>query len=793
MKLSEAWLREWVNPSVSVTELAEQLTMAGLEVDSVSDAAAKFTNVVVGKVLTINPHPDADKLRICEVDTGDGKPLQIVCGAANVKESMSVPTAIIGARLPGDFKIKKSKLRGVESFGMLCSEKELGLAEISDGLMELPSGAPIGKDVREYFNLEDHIIEIELTPNRGDCLSVAGIAREVGVLNKCPVGQPDIPPAKESIQDTFPVSVKVPEHCPRYLGRVIRNIRPDAQTPLWMQEKLRRGGIRSLGPMVDVTNYVMLELGHPMHAFDLDQLQGEVQIRMASKNEKLTLLDGKEIELVEDTLLISDKKRPLALAGIMGGQDSGISDSTKNLFLECAYFNPISISGKARDYGLQTDSSHRFERGVNPESLHLAMERATGLLLDIVGGDAGPISEVSSEEHLPVCKPIILRSDRISRLLGIKLPDAEIQEILERLGMSVTACEGGWDIVAPTFRFDIEIEADLIEEVGRIYGYNRLPASHSTVGGEMHPRTETRLEQSRLSDTLINRGYQEVVTYSFIDPADQQLFDPDKTSVRLANPISSEMAVMRTSLWPGLIRTIMYNLNRQQSTIHIFESGLKFTSQDNEIKQEYVISGALYGDMLQEQWAEKGRKVDFYDLKGDVEALLQLTGQQGQKFTFEPVSHPALHPGQSASVLREGKNIGVLGAIHPKVLQNLGVSANIYVFELDVDDISHVAIPKFHDLSKYPSIRRDIAIVVDEQIAAGDIQACIAATLPDILKDTILFDVYKGKGIDSGRKSLALGLILQESSRTLIDKDVDTAIDKVMKELKQRFGATLRD
>ena len=420
------------------------------------------------------------------------------------------------------------------------------------------------------------------------------------------------------------------------------------------------------------------------------------------------------------------------------------------------------------------------------------MERATSLLLEIVGGDAGPISEISSDEHLPVRKPVTLRSDRISRLLGIKLPDAEIQEILERLGMSVTACDGGWNIVAPAFRFDIEIEADLIEEIGRIYGYDRLPASHSTVGCEMHPRTETRLEHFRLADALIKRGYQEVVTYSFIDPDDQQLFDPDKTAVRLANPISTEMAVMRTSLWPGLVRTIMYNLNRQQSLIHIFESGLRFTSQDNEIKQEFMISGALFGDALQEQWTEKGRKADFYDLKGDVEALLELTGQ-GQKFTFEPANHPALHPGQSASVVQDGKIIGILGAIHPKVLQNLGVSANIYVFELDVDEISHVAIPKFHALSKYPSIRRDIAIVVDEQVLAGDIQACIATTLPNMLKDTILFDVYKGKGVDSGRKSLALGLILQESSRTLIDKDIDIAIDQVVKELKQRFGATLRD
>ncbi len=792
MKISEQWLREWANPPVSVLELAEQLTMAGLEVDSVSDAAAKFTSVVVGKVLTIKPHPDADKLRVCEVDTGDGKPLQIVCGAANVKESMNVPTAIIGAMLPGDFKIKKSKLRGVESFGMLCSEKELGLAESSDGLMELPSDAPVGKDIREYLGLEDHIIEIELTPNRGDCLSVAGIAREVGVLNKCPVEQPKILSVKESIQDAFTVSVKAPEHCPRYLGRVIRNINPDAQTPLWMQEKLRRGGIRSLGPMVDVTNYVMLELGHPMHAFDLDQLHDEIQVRMANKNEKLTLLDGNEIELVEGTLLISDKKRPLALAGIMGGQDSGISDSTQHLFLECAYFNPISISGKAREYGLQTDSSHRFERGVNPETLQLAMERATSLLLEIVGGDAGPISEVSSEKHLPVSESIFLRSARIYRLLGIKLPDSEIQEILERLDMTVTQCDGGWNVVAPAFRFDIEIEADLIEEIGRIYGYNKLPASHSTAGGAMHPRTEARLEHSQLTDTLIKRGYQEVITYSFIDPDDQQLFDPDNTAVRLANPISSEMAVMRTSLWPGLVRTIMYNLNRQQSTIHIFESGLKFISQDNEIKQELVISGALFGNALQEQWTEKGRKADFYDLKGDVEALLQLTGQ-GQKFTFEPANHPALHPGQSASVVLDGENIGVLGAIHPKVLQNLGVSANIYVFELNIDDISHAVIPKFHELSKYPSIRRDIAIVVDEQVSAGDIQACIETTLPDILKDVILFDVYKGKGVDSGRKSLALGLILQESSRTLIDKDIDSAIDQVVKELKQRFGATLRD
>ncbi|MCA1805532.1 MAG: phenylalanine--tRNA ligase subunit beta [Xanthomonadaceae bacterium] len=574
MKFSEQWLREWVNPPVTAAELAEQLTMAGLEVDSVTPVAGDFSGVVVGEVLSAEPHPDADKLRVCKVNAG-AEPLQIVCGAPNVSVGMKVSTALIGALLPGDFKIKKSKLRGVESSGMLCSARELGLSEDAAGLMALPADAPVGTDIRAYLGLNDTCIEVDLTPNRGDCLGMAGIAREIGVLNRCAVAGPGMDPVPATIKDTFPVRVSAPEDCPRYLGRVIRGIDPSAATPLWMQEKLRRGGIRSLGPVVDVTNYVLLELGQPMHAFDLATLSGGIEVRHARAGEQLTLLDEKVIELDTGSLLIADADKPLALAGIMGGAGSGVSDCTDSLFLECAFFTPARIAGRARHYGLHTDSSHRFERGVDYLLQHRALERATALLLALVGGQAGPVIEVTSETQLPRVAPIHLRAARLQRLLGLRPDDATVEDILTRLGMDVQAGEGGWQVTPPTFRFDVTLEADLIEEIGRVYGYNRLPSSAFQAALVMRPAPEDRVPLRRLRDLLVNRGYQEAVTYSFVDPEIQGLVTPDLVPVPLANPISSELSVMRTSLWQGLLRTLQHNLNRQQRRVRIFEHGLK--------------------------------------------------------------------------------------------------------------------------------------------------------------------------------------------------------------------------
>ena len=591
MKFSEQWLREWVNPNVDTQQLAHQLTMAGLEVDAIEPVAAEFEKVVVAEVKEVAPHPDADKLRVCQVNVGDKDFLNIVCGAANVAEGLKVPAALIGAKLPGGLKIKKGKLRGVESFGMLCSAKELGLAESAEGLLELPADAPVGEDVRDYLNLNDVTIELGLTPNRGDCLSIAGIAREVGVLNHVAVSGPATKDVSVESTDKFDVKLDAPDACPQYLGRIIRGIDQTAQTPMWMQERLRRSGIRSLGPVVDVTNYVLLELGQPMHAFDLDKLEKGIVVRFAKKGEKLTLLDEQEITLDDASLVIADQKKAVALAGIMGGLDTAVQDETKDIFLECAYFNPLAIAGKARQYGLHTDSSHRFERGVSPELQVKAIERATELLLDIVGGKVAPVSRAVSNSHMPSKRDVTLRLPRIEKVLGLSIPEKDVLDILHHLGMEVQQQVDGWKVVPPAHRFDIELEEDLIEEVGRIVGYDQLPNTRPQGSMLMKARTETRIGQRRIRHFLVDLGYQEAITYSFVSPELQSWLAPDVDVVNLSNPISSDMATMRTSLWPGLIQALQHNLNRQQDRISLFECGLRFIQQDSELKQEMMVSG----------------------------------------------------------------------------------------------------------------------------------------------------------------------------------------------------------
>jgi len=570
MRFSEQWLREWVNPPVSSKELAEQLTMAGLEVDSVEPVAGVFDKVVIGQVRTLEPHPDADKLRVAQVDVGADELLQIVCGAPNVAPGIKVPTALVGARLPGDIKIKKAKLRGVASSGMLCSARELGLSEDHAGLMILPEDAPLGEDIRRYLQLDDVAIEVDLTPNRSDCLGIEGIAREVGVLNRCAVSPPDMPAVAAVHDPQFPVTISAPEACPRYLGRVVTGVDAKAATPLWMQERLRRSGLRTLGPVVDVTNYVMLELGQPMHGFDLAVLHQGIEVRVAQPGEKLILLDGREIELDSDTLVIADAGGPLALAGIMGGEHSGVSEATRDVFLECAFFAPTAIAGRARRYGMQTDSSYRFERGVDPELAARAMQRATALLLDITGGEAGPVTEVANPEHLPAPARIPLRQQRVSKLLGLELPAAEIEDILTRLGCGLARRGEDWEVTAPGYRFDMRIEADLIEDIGRIYGYNRLPTSEPVGRLQMIAAAEACRPVERFSTLLVDRNYQEAITYSFVDQALQAAIDPDGQPIALANPLSADLAVMRTSLWPGLLRAAEHNLNRQQNRVRLF-------------------------------------------------------------------------------------------------------------------------------------------------------------------------------------------------------------------------------
>ena len=792
MRFSEAWLREWVNPDISTDELVDQLSMAGLEVDSVAPAAPAFSGVVVGRVLGREQHPDADKLSVCSVDIGEDEPSQIVCGAKNVAAEMKVPVATVGARLPGDFKIKKAKLRGVHSFGMICSASELGLAESSDGIMPLPGDAPVGKDFRDYMALDDTCIEVDLTPDRGDCLSIAGIARDVGVIWKTPVKRPEVNSITTCIRSEIEVKIDAPAECPRYACRIIKGIDASAETPQWMTEKLRRGGVRPISPVVDVTNYVMLELGQPMHGFDLARIAGGIRVRLAGPGEKLILLDGTEIALQEGSLVIADHEKPLALAGIMGGEDSGVTETTTDILLESAFFTPTAIIGKARAYGLHTDSSHRFERGVDHQLQVMALERATALLLDIVGGEAGPVVEAVSEQHLPAAPTIRLRRDQVPRILGVEIDDGTIEDILQRLEMTLVPADDGWDVVAPSARFDVAIEADLIEEIGRIFGYANIPENLSSAPVSIQANAETSFQLDPAKQLLINRGYQEVITYSFISPELSELVTPGAKQIKLSNPISADMSVMRGSLWPGLLTTLQYNLARQQERVRLYESGLAFGKRDTEIEQRPMLAGLIYGSILPEQWGDETRKVDFFDLKGDVESILARV-QSPAEFNFSPVEDPALHPGQSAAILRNGEEVGLLGVLHPAIQAKLDIPANVLLFQIDLGALGEGRLPEFRPLSKYPAIRRDIALVVGRDLPFADIERCARNAAPEIVRDISIFDVYTGEKVDSSAKSLALSLILQDYSSTLTDNQVDEATEAVLTALERELSAKLRD
>jgi len=788
MRISNQWLLEWVDHGLDPEELGHRLTMAGLELDALEPAAGKFSGVVVGRVLQVQPHPDADKLRVCQVEDGSGAPVQVVCGAPNVAEGMNVPFARVGAMLSENFKIKKAKLRGVESFGMLCSAKELGLAESSEGLMSLPADLVVGADVREALGLDDTILEVDLTPNRADCLSMAGIAREVATLTSKPLCAPKIKPIGAVVDDRFPVSIEAQDDCPVYAGRVLRGVNPGAETPLWMREKLRRAGIRSLGPLVDVTNYVMLELGQPMHAFDLARLEGCIVVRRARDGEKLTLLDGQEITLSAADLVIADQAKALALAGIMGGEGSGVGEGTRDVFLESAHFAPMAIAGRARQHGLHTDSSHRFERGVDPELPTRALQRATALLCEICGAQPGPVVEAMGSRR-PEITPITLRASRISRVLGVAIDEGEVTRLLSSLGCHVEPMAGVWRVTPPSFRFDLAIEVDLIEEVARVHGYDRLPSVVPPLSPELGSVDESRLPLSRLRQLLVDLGYQEAITYSFVDPQWEALFAPGSRPLALANPISSELAVMRSSLWPGLVKALKYNLNRQQERVRLFETGLRFVVQGDDLKQEAVISSVASGPLMPLQWGSPERGMDFFDLKGDVENLLDL-GRRDLR--FEAAQHPVLHPGQSARVLLDGEPCGWLGALHPQLLARLDLDQDVYVMELSLGAIRQGSVPKFSEQSKFPAIRRDLAVVVDGACTTAQVTDAIHSLAIPSLREVVVFDVYTGKGVPDGRKSLALGLILQELSRTLTDQEVDEVINGIVEKLETDVGATLR-
>ena len=788
MKISENWLREWVNPDISTDELVFQLTMAGLEVDSVEPAAPSLEKVVVAEVISCEKHPDAERLNLCQVNDGSDQPVQVVCGASNVKKGLKVVFAQVGATLP-DFKIKKAKLRGVESFGMICSEQELKLSDSSNGIMELANDAAIGQPITDYLQLNDTLIEIDLTPNRGDCLSIAGVAREVSANNNIPLNALDFKDIDATIDDVFDVALDNKEACPHYAGRIIKGIDATAETPLWMQEKLRRCGMRSISPVVDVTNFVMAELGQPMHGFDLAKIKGGIKVRNASTEEKITLLDDSEVSCREDTLVIADHEKALAMAGIMGGMDSSVQDETTDILLESAYFAPQHIAGKARSYGMHTDSSHRFERGVDSGLQRKAIQRATQLLLEIVGGQPGPVFEAFAEQHMPRQPEIHLRHQRIERLLGISVETGKVESILNSLEMTVSRIDDGWKVTAPSYRFDINIEADLIEEVGRIVGYNNIPGTKEAAHIAMESFSESRLSVNRLKDTLVSRGYYEAVTYAFVSPAMQQILHPEAATLSLANPISSDMSEMRTRLLPGLVQAVQYNLNRQQPRVRLFESGLCFIPGDDGLKQVSHIAGIIAGDVDAEGWTASKQSVDFYDIKGDLQSLMQLVDET--QFEFRKTANEILHPGQGADIYVNGVEVGFVGALHPAVLKQLQIDQKLFVFELETEYLQSVALPEFSELSRFPSIRRDLALIVDQDVTAQQLLDSIISIKSEIIQDVFIFDVYTGKEVINNRKSVALGLILQGFSRTLTDKDVGKTVSDVLQLLEKEYNAVL--
>ncbi|RZM83418.1 phenylalanine--tRNA ligase subunit beta [Pseudoalteromonas rubra] len=795
MKFSEKWLREWVNPAIDTEALSEQLSMAGLEVDGVDPVAGDFEGVVIGQVVECGQHPDADKLRVTKVNVGEDELLDIVCGAANCRAGLKVAVAKVGAVLPGGFKIKKAKLRGQPSHGMLCAFEELGMAESSDGILELPADAQIGQSIREYFNLDDVTIDVDLTANRSDCLGIKGLAREVGVLNGIDVNELAIPAVEPTIDDKIEIELVNSQACPRYLGRVVKGINLDAVTPLWMVEKLRRSGIRSIDPVVDITNYVLLELGHPMHAFDLNAIEGGIKVRSAAENEELVLLDGNTAKLKPSTLVIADHNKALAMAGIFGGENSGVKEGTTDILLESAFFNPLAIAGQARSYGLHTDASHRYERGVDYQLQRDAMERATALLLEIAGGQAGPVVEAVSESDLPDAKSVTLRRARLDRVIGYHIEDSKVTDILTRLGLDVTFANDSWTATVPSYRFDISIEEDLIEEVARVFGYNNIPNVAPTAALKMTDHQEARLPVSRLRNELVARGYQEAITYSFVDPKKQQLLHPESDALILPHPISVEMSAMRVSLMPGLLNAVAYNQNRQQSRIRLFEHGLKFIKDEtaeNGVRQTPVIGGVVYGNTHNEHWGIASRKTDFFDVKGDVEALLALCNDKA-RFSFKAQACDGLHPGQSAAIYANGEQVGFIGAVHPQLQKSLDLNETAYVFEVETAAIAQRQLPEAVSISKFPSNRRDIAILVADDVKIGDILESIEKVGGNQLVDLNLFDVYKGKGIEPGYKSLAIALTLQAVDRTLEEKDINDTVEIVVAELAKQFNASLRD
>ncbi|WP_180007238.1 MULTISPECIES: phenylalanine--tRNA ligase subunit beta [unclassified Acinetobacter] len=791
MKISENWLRTWVNPAIDSDTLSDQLTMLGLEVDDLSPAAKPFTGVVVGEVLTVVQHPDADRLRVTTVNIGSGEPLQIVCGAPNVRVGMKAPVATIGAVLPGDFKIKKGKLRGVESQGMLCGASEIDLEDKIDGLLELPADAPVGVNVREYLDLDDNVIDISITPNRGDCFSIRGIAREIGVINQLPVTAPEIKEVAATITDEKKVVVET-DGCPRYLGRVIKNVNTKAPTPEWMERALARAGIRQHSILVDITNYVLMELGQPLHAFDGGKVEGAVRVRQATAAEKLTLLNEQEVKLSENVMVIADDQKALAIAGIMGGLSSAVSDDTTEIFLESAFFDQLYIAGRARSFGLHTDASQRYERGVDFELPMTAMHRASQLIADLAGGEFGPITVAEKVELLPKREAIELNQAQVDQLLGYKVESAFITDALTRLGCNVTVkAEGEWTVVPPSHRFDMAIYQDLIEEVARIHGYDNIQISLPVIDVKL-AKYQDQFELVQLRQTAVALGYQEAISFSFADAKLEKQLNPQVQPLALANPISSDLAVMRSTLLSSLIPCVQYNVNRQQNRVRFYELGLRFDYQGansiHDLKQIPTFALVATGSRTTESWHGKAQPMDFFDFKGDVEEILNSARLNVEYVRSE---RTWLHPGQSAEILVNGQSIGYFGRLHPSLEDELDL-ATTWVAELDQSAVLQTYVSNFTELSRFPSVRRDIALLISDKINVSEIQQLIEKTGGELLDAVWLFDVYTGQGVEEGKRSLAFAIQWQHPTRTLEDAEIKTGMDNILQVLENTYQATLR-
>jgi len=796
MKVPYSWLAEWVRIPWSARELGSRLTMSGLELEALATAAPAFSGVVVAEIRAAERHPQADKLLVCRVSKGDGEDLQIVCGAPNARAGLKTALATVGAELPGDLAIKAAKLRGVESFGMLCSAKELQLTEDSAGILELPGDAPVGQSLRDYLQLDDAILELNVTANRGDAMSIIGVAREVAALTRASLTGPRIEPVEAGHHDKFAVRLQAAAACPRFVGCIIRGVNNRAATPQWMRERLRRVGLRSISPVVDVTNYVLLELGQPMHAYDLSKLRGEIIVRHAAAAERLTLLDGREIEAASDVLFITDREGPVGLAGIMGGERTAIGAETTDVFLEVAYFTPEAIRGRARRWGMLTDASQRFERGVDPAGQERAANRAVALIASIAGGRAGPVEITESREHLSKNASVSLRRSQLQRLLGMPLNDEHVSGALQALQMSVTPKPEGWEVTPPSYRFDIAIEADLIEEVARIVGYNEIPEQDALAPQRFHRLPESRPREQSVLESLALRGYQEAITFAFVDPALQEKLFPDVRGLALSNPIASDLAVMRVSLWPGLLRAALENQRRQQDRIRLFEHGARFApSSDGSVHEVDSLAGIAVGHRLPEQWSlprDMRAPVDFFDVKGDLEALLAGTGTNGV-FRFEPASLSCLHPGRSARLWRGEQAVGWVGELHPSLVRELDFTYPPLLFELNFEGALAVQKPEYREVSRFPQVRRDLSVVVDEKVALSALAERVTLSSSSLLRDLLFFDVYRGPGVEAGRKSVALGLIFQDISRTLTDEDVERLIAAIVADLRVSLNAQLRE